>query len=74
MERLNAEQVTNLIFQYSEILAKKIIEENNENLQGFENETIKNLIKEVVKDYFIKEFIKELEKKIEEGIPERSRF
>ena len=62
MERLNAEQVTNLIFQYSEILAKKVIEENNENLQGT-NETIKNLLKEVVKDYFLKEFIKELEKK-----------
>ena len=62
MERLNAEQVTNLIFQYSEILAKKVIEENNENLQGT-NETIKNLVKEVVKDYFLKEFIKELEKK-----------
>ena len=65
MEILNAEQVTNLIFQYSEILAKKVIEENNENLQGT-NEIIKKLIKEAVKDYFIKEFIKELEKKIEE--------
>ena len=65
MERLNVEQVTNLIFQYSEILAKKVIEENNENLQG-SSKTVKNLIKDVVKDYFIKEFLKELEKKIEE--------
>ena len=65
MEILNAEQVTNLIFQYSEILTKKVIEENNENLQDT-NKIIKKLIKEAVKDYFIKEFIKELEKKIEE--------
>ena len=64
-ENLNAEQATNLIFQYSENLAKKVIEENNDVLEGV-SDIFKNLLKEAIKEWYIKEFIKELEKKIEE--------
>ena len=58
-------QATNLIFQYSENLAKKVIEENNDVLEGV-SDIFKNSLKEAIKEWYIKEFIKELEKKIEE--------
>ena len=62
-ERLSAVEIITLIFQYSEVLAKKVIEENNDELQDT-SETVKNVIKEVVKQYFVKEFIEELKKKL----------
>ena len=58
-ERLSAVEIITLIFQYSENLAKKVIEENNDELQDT-SETVKNVIKEVVKQYFVREFIEEL--------------
>ena len=61
-ENLNAVQATNLVFQYAENLAKKIIEQNNERLQGV-SEREKEALKRSIKEYYIEEFIKELEKK-----------
>ena len=64
-ENLTVEQATKLVFEYSENLAQKVMEENSERLQGVYKH-LKSAMKETIKEFYIKEFIKELRKRMEE--------
>ena len=63
-ENLTVKQATELVFEHSENLTQKVMEENSERLQGV-CKNIKSAIKETNKEMYIDEFIEELRKRIE---------
>ena len=64
-ENLTVEQATELVFEYSENFAQKVMEENSERMQGV-CKHLKSSMKGNIKEFYIKEFIKELRKRMEE--------
>ena len=63
-ENLIVEQATELVFEHSENLAQKVMEENSERLQEV-CKHLKSAIKETIKEMYTDEFIEELRKRIE---------